>query len=224
MHSAFNPEDLKQEYALRFSRIADYRRRVWEVLVNRFFQPIIGRDKIILDLGCGWGEFINQIAGTRKFGLDLNPDSRTHLANDVEFLQQASSDRWSLGDGQLDVVFTSNFFEHLPTKDHLAQTVSEAHRCLKMGGILICLGPNIRYTGDAYWDFFDHHLPLTDKSLGELLRMRGFAIERCIPRFLPYTMGDGRRPPLWCVSAYLAFPPAWCFLGKQFLIVARKAS
>ena len=40
----------------------------------------------------------------------------------------------------LDVVFTSNFLEHLPDKASVERTVAEAQRCLKNGGLLICLG------------------------------------------------------------------------------------
>ncbi len=29
---------------------------------------------------------------------------------------------------------------------------------------MLVLQPNIRYVGGAYWDFLDHHLPLTDRT------------------------------------------------------------
>ena len=61
--------------------------------------------------------------------------------------------------------FTSNFFEHLPSKDNLSATIKEANRCLKNAGLLICMGPNIKYIGGAHWDFWDHCLPLTDVSM-----------------------------------------------------------
>jgi hypothetical protein len=31
-----------------------------------------------------------------------------------------------------------------------------------MEGEIILIGPNIKYTGEAYWDFWDHLLPLTE--------------------------------------------------------------
>ncbi len=39
-----------------------------------------------------------------------------------------------------------------------------------------------------YWDYFDHLIPLTDRSLAEALEMNGFRVEEQIPRFLPWTM------------------------------------
>ena len=87
----------------------------------------------------------------------------------------------------------------------------------------MALGPNIRFVGNAYWDFVDHHVPLTDASLSELLEVHGFEIEQSIDRFLPYTMVRKRPVPNFFVAIYLAARPIWKILGKQFLIIARKS-
>jgi SAM-dependent methyltransferase len=155
-------------------------------------------------------------------GMDLNPKTRENLSPEVRFLQQDCSMRWPLGDAELDVVFTSNFFEHLPNKTTLGRTLDQAFRCLKPGGRLIAMGPNIKFTAGRYWDFWDHYLPLTETSLSEGLVVRGFEIEFCHPRFLPYTMVGARQYPLWCLSAYLRLPIFWRLKGEQFLIGARK--
>ena len=215
-------EKLKEEYQLRFSSNDIYRNNVWEIITKNFFQAQVGKDKIILDLGCGWGEFINNIQGSNKYGMDLNPESTTKLNQDVHFLHQDCSKTWDLPDESLDVVFTSNFFEHLLTKEALSNTISQAFRCLKKGGIIICLGPNINYVGNHYWDFFDHHISLSDKSLCEGLRLEGFSIQNSIDRFMPYTMSEGKPPPLFLIKYYLKIPFAWQFFGKQFLITAKK--
>jgi len=119
-------------------------------------------------------------------------------------------------------VFTSNFFEHLPSKMALERTLEEAYRALKPGGRLIAMGPNIKVVGGGYWDFFDHYLPLTELSLAEVAKKRGFAIVGSWPRFLPYTMSAGREHPIVAVRAYLFMPFAWRFFGKQFLVVVEK--
>ncbi len=215
-------QELQQEYQRRFVNIAQYRRRVWRILVKSYFQAKVGTNRDILDLGCGWGEFINQIEANRKYAMDLNPDAAEYLDQDTQFLHQDCSQAWPLPDDALDLVFTSNFLEHLLSKESLSDTLSEAYRCVKPGGQIICLGPNLRYTGGAYWDFFDHHLPLTDASMSEILELKGFQVTTCVPRFLPYTMANGRQPPLWTVSVYLSLPFVWQFLGKQFLVIASK--
>ncbi len=208
---------------MRFQGNAAYRIAVWRILTRAFFSRWISPSNTILDLGCGWGEFINQINATRKYGMDLNPDSPGKLAPDVTFLSQDCSASWALPDESLDVVFSSNFFEHLPGKDSLGRTLGEAFRCLKPGGRIICLGPNIKFLPGSYWDFWDHHLALTEASLGEGLRLAGFAIEQAFARFLPYSMSQGFTPPLVLLRIYLRCPFLWRFFGKQFLVVGRKA-
>lgn len=215
-------QELQHEYALRFTPLADYRQRVWQVLTASFFQQYIPADGTVLDLGCGWGEFINHIHSRTKYGMDLNPETFDRLNADVAFLCADCSSAWPLDDGALDVVFTSNFFEHLRTKEDLKNTLAQAYRCLKPGGRIICLGPNIRHTGGAYWDFWDHYLALTDVSLAEGLTMGGFRVTRSVPRFLPYTMVGKRQAPLWAVRLYLKLPILWRHFGHQFLLIAEK--
>ena len=77
--------------------------------------------------------------------MDLNPSTKQYLDNSVTLLEQDCSTRWNLPDQDLDVVFTSNFFEHLPDKESLNRTLHQAHRCLRDGGRLIAMGPNIKY-------------------------------------------------------------------------------
>ena len=214
--------ELERIYSVRFSGLEEYRNRVWQVLVRNFFSRWIGPNDSILDVGCGYGEFINNIKAREKFAMDLNPSAKEHLQPGIQLIEQDCSKPWPLRDGYLDVVFTSNFFEHLPTKRTLQDTLLEALRCLRPGGRLITLGPNVKHLSGSYWDFFDHHLPLTELSLAEAMIMAGFGIEESIEKFLPYSMSQGFRPPLWALRLYLQIPFAWNILGKQFLVIARK--
>ena len=215
-------EQLQKEYEQRFRKTAEYRISVWKVLTREFFARWIRRDGTILDLGCGWGEFINQIPAARKYGMDLNPDSERKLAPGITFLHQDCSQEWGIGDGHLDAVFTSNFFEHLPGKESLRKTLDQAFRCIKPGGRLICLGPNIKYLPGCYWDFWDHYLPLTELSLAEGMELAGFRITEKIARFLPYCMSQGATPPLMFLRMYLKVPALWRYFGKQFLVIGTK--
>jgi SAM-dependent methyltransferase len=175
-----------------------------------------------MDVGCGYGEFINNVACQSRFGMDLNARVRDYLQPDITFLEQDCSSLWPLPDNSLDLVFSSNFFEHLSSKQVLADTIAQIYRCLKPGGRMVAMGPNIRFVGGAYWDFWDHHLALTDSSLAEALRTQDLQIERVVDRFLPYTMVNRRPVPPMLVSMYLKMPFLWKIFGKQFLVFARK--
>jgi len=212
-------QELESIYRQRFTGRQEYRNRVWQVLIGSFFQKFVAVDASVLDLGCGYGEFINNVRCATKYGMDLNPTSRRMLAAGIRFLEQDCSTPWPLADHSLDVVFTSNFFEHLPDKPTLTATLTQAHRCLKPGGRLIAMGPNIKDLPGAYWDFYDHFLPLTEQSLSEGMRNRGFEIELCRSRFLPYTMVRAPEYPLMLLRIYLAMPWAWALFGRQFLVV-----
>jgi SAM-dependent methyltransferase len=220
--SANAPADLQRIYEARFDANLDYRRAVWRVLIDDFFQQYIRSNDAVLDLGCGYGEFINQARCGKKIAMDLNPDMPRRVEARVQTLLQDCSTDWQLPDNSLDVVFTSNFFEHLPDKAALGRTLDQARRCLKPGGRIIALGPNIKHLPGTYWDFWDHYLPLTELSLREALQNRGFKIERCIARFLPYTMANGPKYPLILLRAYLMLTPVWKIIGRQFLIIAVK--
>lgn len=213
---------LQKEYEHRFSRSEAYRDSVWKLLCADYFSRFIPPSATLLDLGAGWGEFSRNITASRKYAMDLNEDCGRRLKGISEFLHQDCATAWPLPDGTLDVVFTSNFLEHLPDKRSVEATLDQAFRCLKPGGRIICMGPNIKYVPGAYWDFWDHFVPLTEDSLAEVLRLRNFRIAHKIGRFLPYTMSGGFQPPLIALSAYLRLPAVWPLFGKQFLVVGEK--
>jgi len=221
--AAHDQRDLSRIYTQRFSNNIEYRRKVWTVLVERFFAKLVPADSTVLDLGCGYGEFINQVAASRRLAMDLNPDASRYLASGIEFIHQDCSLDWPSAARNLDVVFTSNFFEHLPDKAALGRTLDQIYRSLKPDGCLIAMGPNVRCVPGAYWDFWDHYIALTERSLGEALGNRGFEVECSHARFLPYTMVGKKPSSLWLVRAYLALPFVWKIFGQQFLVVARKS-
>lgn len=215
--------DLSAIYQERFTKTGLGKRdEVWRVLCKSFFDPLIGFDKTVLDLACGYGEFINNVTARKRIAVDINPDARGHLRPDVKFILSSATDLSEVQDGSIDVVFTSNFLEHLPDKDTCSKVFAEIRRTLNSGGRFIILGPNIKYAYREYWDFYDHCLPLSHLSLEEGLKLAGFNVTRNIPRFLPFTMKSSVPTAAWMIELYLMIPLAWRFMGKQFLVVAEK--
>jgi SAM-dependent methyltransferase len=214
--------ELQETYARRFAGREQRRKAVWLELNRRFFERWISPGDTVLDLGAGYCEFINSVRAKTKLALDLNPSTIACAGQEVRVISQDVAQPWGIPSGTVDVVFTSNFLEHLASKQQLTHCLRETSRVLKPGGRFIALGPNIRFAYREYWDFFDHHLPLSDRSLAEALDVNGFKSEVVIPQFLPFSMARGAPTHPLLVRLYLAFPPAWRFLGKQFLVVAAK--
>lgn len=223
MTSPLPSADLLQSvYSKRFRGIEARRDRVWSVICRVSLQRWIPPDSSVLDLGGGYGEFINHISARTRHLVDLNPDSRQHVGPDVRVLTGTLDQFEGELAGKVDVIFSSNFLEHLPSKEILIETVRCCHRILSPGGRLILMGPNIRFLASEYWDFLDHHMALSDRTIEELLGLVGFQVLHRQPRFLPYTFRQALPSHPFLVALYLRVPLAQRLLGKQFLFVAEK--
>lgn len=216
-------KELSELYRIRFQdTFLPRKREIWKVLCEDFFQQFIQPDDTVVDVACGYGEFINNISAKIKIAVDLNPDTKKFLDADVEFHSIPAGAVSTVGEGRADVLFTSNFLEHLPDKDALNGFLDEVFATLKPGGRYLILGPNLRYLPGEYWDFYDHHLGLTHMSLSEALELKGFHIEQCLDKFLPYTTQGSLPTHPMLVKLYLKVPMAWKLLGKQFFILATR--
>lgn len=215
--------DLTSLYRHRFEEAElPAKNRIWQVLCEDFFSRYVGAGDVVVDIGAGYCEFINNIRCGRKIAVDLNPEVARRAGADVEVINESCMAIASLPEGSVDVVFMSNFLEHLPDKAAVLATLRECHRLLRPGGRAIILQPNIRFLPGEYWDFFDHHTPLTDRSLVEGVQLAGLEPTTVIPRFLPYTTKSRLPQAPWLIRLYLRVPLAWWLLGKQALVVAER--
>jgi SAM-dependent methyltransferase len=214
-----------EEQALYDHRFDDADRaakaRVWTVLCQDFFQRWVRPTDAVLDLGAGFCEFINHIECATKYALDNNPEIATLAAPGVRtHCGPAHQLEW-IG-APVDVVFCSNFFEHMPDKAMLLATLRAVHGVLRPGGRLLILQPNIRYAYREYWDFLDHHVALSHVSMVEALALTAFRPTEVRPHFLPFTTKSAL--PQWpvLVRLYLRCPPLQWLFGKQMFIAAEK--
>jgi len=214
-------ENLKQIYRRRFGEDIEFRRKMYRVLCDKFFQRYIPQNSVVLDIAAGYCEFINNIKAKKKIALDLNPDVKKFAENDVEVIISPSTDMRQIKSETIDVVFTSNFFEHL-SKGDIVKTIKEVYRILKKEGKFLILQPNIRYCYKDYWMFFDHITPLDKRSLSEVLEINGFKVIECRPKFLPYTTKSRLPKSIFLLKVYLKIPIIQKIMGKQAFIYAKK--
>ncbi|MCB0358768.1 MAG: class I SAM-dependent methyltransferase [Bdellovibrionales bacterium] len=210
-------------YGRRFTPEQEAKKKlVWETLCREIFQRYIPNDGVVLDIGAGDGVFIKNIRARRKFAVDVSPDVHRLEAFGVTPLEMPATDFASHIAEPVDVVFMSNFLEHLPHKQLVLDVLEECHRALAPGGKVMILQPNIRYVGAAYWDYIDHHIALTEHSLVEALEVSGFRIVRLVPRFLPYTIKSKLGLFSGLIGWYLRLPLLWRIFGQQTFVVAER--
>lgn len=217
-------EYLKTLYSNRF----DHKQRkiksaLWRVLIEEFLQKYIDPYSVVLDIGGGYGEFINQVKAKEKYLIDLNPDAKLFADPDVKIF---NVDILNLEDRQIlaqqyDIIFVSNFFEHLNNKEELVNLLLFCFNHLNPGGSLLVIQPNFKYSVKEYYDFIDHQLPITHVSIKEVLEAIGFKINILIPRFLPFTT-QGRPSSTKVLKLYLKLPFLWSFFGGQMFVKASK--
>ena len=215
---------LDDVYETRFDeRTVRGKMAVWREIV-RYIGRWIDPTAPVLDIACDAGYFIRHAVADDRWATDIR-DVSERLPADVHFVQADGLELVGrLPDAHFGTVFMSNYLEHLENPTAVIEQLRIARSLLRPRGRVIILQPNIRLTGPAYWDFIDHRMPLTERSLLEACDLAGLRPLKVIPRFLPYTT-KGRLPqnPI-LVRAYLAFPPAWRVLGQQTLYVGERAS
>ena len=214
--------DLPAIYEQRFLASDGERRRgIWLELA-RYLQRYVPRDARILEIACDQGGFINNIAAGERWAVDVR-DVRRHLDSAVNFLQADGLDLPTrLSAASFDVVFMSNYLEHLASGEAVLEQLRIVRDLLKPGGRVVVIQPNIRLVGGSYWDFLDHKTALTDRSLEEAGQAAGLETVELIARFIPYTTKSRIPQHRRLVRAYLAVRPAWLLFGRQTLYIARR--
>jgi ubiquinone/menaquinone biosynthesis C-methylase UbiE len=214
--------ELSRLYAARFGPEDQARKnRIWQVLCRHFFQEHVDSGDTALDITAGYCESITHIGSRRRTAWDLSEEVRAHTGPGVEVVQGISTALSSLPNELIDGAFASNFFEYFLTKQDVLWTLAAVRRVLRPGGRLLILQPDIRYAGGAYSDFFDHHLPLTERCV-EALEFAGLKPTEVRPRFLPFTSNSVLPQYPFLVWLYLKLTIAQRILGQQSRIVAVK--
>lgn len=210
-------------YKARFSEDEKKKKeKIWQVLCRNYFQCYIKPTDKVLDIACGFGEFLNNIEAQQKFAVDINPELKDQLPSDIEFHLGSAANLYMFTNNSIDLVFASNFFEHLHSKDIMVQVLFEIYRILKPKGSLMMMQPNYKYCADSYWDFFDHHIPISHLSMVEALVMTGFKLDIVHPKFMPFSTKSKIPSHPFLVRLYLKFPLSWKLMGKQFFALSKK--
>ncbi len=199
--------------------IFDSRRDVlWATLCRFYFQRFVGKQDCVLELGAGYGHFINHIRCAKRIAVDAWQGMTEYLDPDVIAQIGNVTDLGMVPPSSVDFAFASNLFEHL-TQMELASVLRQLRDKLKPGGTLNIVQPNYRFAYREYFDDYTHVTVYSDLSLCDFLEANGFRVFDCQPRFLPLTMKSRLPVSPFLIRLYLALP--FKPLGKQMLIRAK---
>ncbi|MGA3401376.1 MAG: class I SAM-dependent methyltransferase [Acetobacteraceae bacterium] len=191
---------------------------VWRCLWRFYFCQQIAPDSCVLDLGCGYGSFINQVVARRRIAIDSWPEFPRFLAPGVEAIVGEATDLTFLEPFSVDFAFASNLFEHL-SQPQFAAVLAGLHDKLNRNGMLTILQPNYRYAYREYFDDYTHTTIYSHVSIVDFLAVNGYEVMEVVPRFLPLTVKSRLPVSPLLIRAYLASPLKP--MGKQMLVRAR---
>jgi SAM-dependent methyltransferase len=202
------------------SRLTTDKRRdvLWRTLWQGYFRARVPENGCVLDLGSGYGQFINNVTARRRIAIDAWEGFPNYLEPGIEAIVGNVTDLSKIEDGSVDYAFASNLFEHLTQKD-FAEVLAALRSKLSADGTLTILQPNYRYAYREYYDDYTHVSVYSDVSLTDFLLANDFETIEVKPRFLPLTIKS--RLPVWpiLIKLYLRSPTKP--LGKQMLVTAR---
>jgi hypothetical protein len=212
--------DYERLYNFRFRDVDQVsRQRVWNVIADDIYNQM-GRPDVVLDPAAGRCEFINAVPARERWIVDHVDHAEVRDPAIRAIISEIAASE--LPDGHFDGVFVSNFLEHLPTQDAVADFLSQMLLAMQCGGRIAIMGPNFKYCYREYFDCADHVLALSHVAVEEHVCAAGFNIESVKPRYLPFSFRGLFPPSPVLTSVYLQLPFTHRFLGKQFLVIASK--
>jgi SAM-dependent methyltransferase len=171
----------------------------------------------VLELGAGYGHFINHIRCKKRIAVDAWPGMPGYLQPEIEAHVCSVTNLGMIEDHSVDFAFASNLFEHL-TQAEFAETLRALRTTLKRGATLNILQPNYRFAYREYFDDYTHVAVYSDRSLVDFLSANGFDVKECHARFLPLTIKSRMPVSAALIRLYMAMPVK--LMGKQMLLRA----
>jgi SAM-dependent methyltransferase len=164
------------------------RRGVWRAIA-RYVARDAGPVDTLLELGAGYCDFVNQFPARRRIAFDLNPEMKRWAAPGVELRIESALELAGIARGSVDLVFASNFLEHLAAQE-LGVLLPRIREVLSEHGRLILLQPNHRLCAERYFDDPTHQTIFDDAGIGGWLAPHGLRVLRLEPGLLPFSMNS----------------------------------
>lgn len=209
-------------YETRFTFL-ESRKILWPIIA-RYLQKFVWNEKKILDIWCGYGDFINNIKWKEKKATDLNVGVKEYLNKEIDFeAKNIIKDNFSNSRKNcFDVVFMSNFLEHFDDNE-LSIILDKVREVLKKNGTLLLIQPNYYYMYREYFDDYTHKKVFTHHSLKDFIESQGFICNHLEKKFLPGSFKKNFLP-IWLSKLLLTiyFKLPFRIWWQMFLVCTKK--
>ncbi len=131
------------------------------------------KDQLLLDLGCGRGEFLKGFArlGLNSEGLDSCESARELSKGHKIEICDFESQRLPYRDNHFDVVFCKSVIEHSYYPEKIFK---EVHRILRPNGKFIVMTPDWESVFKTFYEDYTHRTPFTLASLKNIYAVSNF--------------------------------------------------
>lgn len=192
---------------------------LWKIFAADILKQLPIAPKRVLDLGAGYGDFINGAIAEEKWAVDawdgFTKSLRANVKGIVADIRKPIS---GLPEQHFDLCFTSNVLEHFSIEE-AEMVLEQVKKSLRPGGYFIALQPNFPYCVKTYFDDYTHRTIFTHESLPNFLAAKGFKISLVRARYLPFSFKSRLPRSAFLAKLYLCLP--WRPMGAQMLVVAR---
>ena len=150
--------------------LTEYPAKLTKFLFDNY---ILLKNKKILDLGCGRGEFLNGFLnqGLDVYGVDRSTVGMKYCKDELIKIVDLEKDVLPFNDNFFDVIFSKSVIEHFYYPEKI---ITEAYRVLKPGGTIITMCPSWEYMYRDYFEDYTHRTPFMKSSLRDLHIINGF--------------------------------------------------
>src|SRR5690349_12922370 len=136
---------MEKDYENRYNQLSEV--HCWFVARRKLILDLmkeynVSTEQSILEIGCGWGELINELNAkgfSHTSGFDISDEAVAHCqSRGLRNIVKMDVTKMKYEDNSFDLIIASDVLEHVENEQ---QALKEIHRILKEDGLFIIMVP-----------------------------------------------------------------------------------